>query len=53
MRPSGIIGLFGAVIGLAALAIIVARPQVVASFFQGSSRLLGTAIGPVTGYRPS
>lgn len=52
MKPSGIIGLLGAIIGLAALAMVVAKPQVVGSFFQGSSRLLGTAIGPVTGYRP-
>jgi hypothetical protein len=52
MKPSGVIGLLGSIIGLAALAILVARPQIVGDFFSGSSQLLGTAVGPVTGYRP-
>jgi hypothetical protein len=52
VKPSGIVGLLGMVIGLAALSVLAARPQVVGSFFTGSARLLGTATGPVTGYRP-
>jgi hypothetical protein len=52
MKPSGIIGLLGMVVGLAALSVIAARPAVISNFFTGSSRLLGTATGPVTGYRP-
>lgn len=49
MKPSSIIGIFGAIIGLAALAMIVAKPAIVGQFFNGSSKLLGTAISPVTG----
>lgn len=49
MKVSGVVGLLGAIIGLAALAMIVARPAVVGDFFNGSSKLLGTAISPVTG----
>lgn len=49
MHASGFIGLLGAIIALAALAIIVAKPAIVTNFFNGSSKLLGTAISPVTG----
>lgn len=48
MKVSSLIGLGGAIIGLAALAILVARPQIIGDFFSGSSTLLGTAISPVT-----
>lgn len=51
MRGGSVIGLFGAVIALAALALVVARPKIVGDFFNGSSQLLGTAISPVTGRR--
>jgi len=49
MKGSSVIGLFGSVIFLAALAMIVAKPKVVGDFFTGASQLLGTAISPVTG----
>jgi hypothetical protein len=52
MKASGLIGLGGSIIFLAALAIVVARPKIVGDFFSGASNLLGTAIGPVTGYKP-
>jgi hypothetical protein len=48
MTAGKLIGVFGSIIGLAALAILVARPQIVGDFFSGSSQLLGTAISPVT-----
>lgn len=48
MKVDSVIGIFGAIIGLAALAMIVARPAIVGDFFNGSSKLLGTAISPVT-----
>lgn len=48
MKPSNIIGIFGSIIGLAALAMLVAKPQIIGDFFSGSSTLLGTAISPVT-----
>lgn len=51
MKGSSVIGLFGSVIFLAALAMIVAKPKVVGDFFSGASQLLGTAISPVTGVR--
>lgn len=50
MNGSQVIGLFGAIISLAALAILVAKPQIISNFFNGSSKLLGTAISPVRGY---
>lgn len=49
MKGSSVIGLFGSLIFVAALAMIVAKPAVVSDFFKGSSQLLGTAISPVTG----
>jgi hypothetical protein len=48
VKPTNVIGVLGSIIGLAALAILVARPQIVGDFFSGSSQLLGTAISPVT-----
>lgn len=51
MKGSSVIGLLGSIIFLAGLAIVVAKPQIVGSFFSGSSQLLGTAISPVTGRR--
>lgn len=48
MTPDKIFTTFGAIIGLAALAILVAKPEIVGDFFSGSSQLLGTAISPVT-----
>lgn len=48
MKVSSLIGLGGAIIGLAALAMLIAKPQIIGDFFSGSSTLLGTAISPVT-----
>lgn len=47
MSGSAIIGLFGSIIMLAALAMLIAKPAVIGDFFRGSSQLLGTAISPV------
>lgn len=49
MKAGSIIGIFGAIISLAALAMLVAKPKIVGDFFSGTSQLLGTAISPVTG----
>lgn len=49
MKGSSVIGLFGSLLFVAALAMIVAKPAVVGDFFSGASQLLGTAISPVTG----
>lgn len=49
MKGSSVVGLFGSLLFVAALAMIVAKPKVVGDFFSGASQLLGTAISPVTG----
>ena len=49
MLASTAVGIFGAAIGLAALAIIVARPDIVTKFFGGASQLIATATSPAGG----
>lgn len=41
--------IFGAVVGLAIVAVIAAKPQFLATTFTGGSNLIRAATGPVTG----
>ena len=43
---SSIVGFLGMIVGLAALAMLVARPQIISAFFSGSSQLINAATAP-------